>query len=194
MQLDQRVAYQAELVEEQKMQIETLEAELIEQKRVVRSMGEVRTVNEQLAEDDLAEDVEAIRNSGIQPHSTSSRNELSQYKRGFTFEVPVAEFEATNIIDLTSSGSEITASLPDIRTPETSNHDGNENGNNNPFSAVATSPSSLSLHSSAAFQFRAPLITPKQPLGAPEHRARSIRRPPKPRGYLLNSDGFGGSR
>ncbi|KAJ2747079.1 hypothetical protein H4S06_005163, partial [Coemansia sp. BCRC 34490] len=135
MQLDQRVAYQAELVEEQKMQIETLEAELIEQKRVVRSMGEVRTVNEQLAEDDLAEDVEAIRNSGIQPHSTSSRNELSQYKRGFTFEVPVAEFEATNIVDLTSSGSEITASLPDIRTSETYNHDGNGNGNTNPFSA-----------------------------------------------------------
>ncbi|KAJ1901255.1 hypothetical protein LPJ81_003782, partial [Coemansia sp. IMI 209127] len=181
--LDKTVADQARQIEVQQKQIEALNAELVEQKRVVSSMGDVRTINEQLArqlkkekskvrsvtimnthlasqvdgakkasdrrnhqhepseatfvsqgersfggdehsslgehldvrmDDTLAEDVAAVRSAGINPFSTSLRSELPQGRRGFTFEVPVAEFEATNIVDLTGNEPRLFSSLPDI--------------------------------------------------------------------------------
>ncbi|KAJ2859109.1 hypothetical protein GGI22_003094, partial [Coemansia erecta] len=65
-------------------------------------------------EDTLAEDVAAVRSAGINPFSTTLRSELPQGRRGFTFEVPVAEFETTNIVDLTDNEPRLFSSLPDI--------------------------------------------------------------------------------
>ncbi|KAJ1768706.1 hypothetical protein LPJ74_004670 [Coemansia sp. RSA 1843] len=259
MRADKIVADQAQQIETQQRQIEILNAELAEQKRVVNSMGDVRTVNEQLArqlkkerskvrtvtalntqlasridgakkasdriyhlqmqpdgpnkpgeksysednssrltegsdvrmDETLAEDVAAVQNAGIKPLSTPStllRNELPQHRRGFTFEVPVAEFEATNIVDLTGSEPNIFSSLPEIETSA-----GSSSKVNNPFAAGAVQLNNTPILAPAAFQFRSPCITPNHIRGMSGRKIKSIKRPTKP-SYSFSSDGLGGSR
>ncbi|KAJ2556686.1 hypothetical protein EV175_001833, partial [Coemansia sp. RSA 1933] len=268
MRSDKTVADQALQLEAREKRIASLEAELAEQKRVVTSMGDVRTVNEQLArqlkkekskvrtvttlntqlasridgakkasdrrhhqheldgasndtamihdtrsagedesfsgsieclddtsaEDALAEDVAAVRSAGIKPLSTTLRSrELPQSSRcGFTFEVPVAEFEATNIVDLTDDAPPLFSSLPEMTTASASNGNSSRINRkvNNPFAVDSVQPSTAPIPikmPQALFSFRSPSIdTGARPI-------RSIKRPSKT-AFSFSSDGLGGSR